>query len=90
MTNAVTIGLDRLRAVGIPVGSLPEDPPRRDGCALFALITSSTSTEFTVAVHDASTYRTYRTMTNHPDDQGSWFFLKMELFFVPEGLIASG
>ncbi len=90
MNNETGIDLHRLHAVGIPVGDLPEDPPRRDGCGLFALITNSNSMEFAVAISDVCMYDSYRTKTNRPGDNGSWLFQKMELFFVPECSIASG
>jgi hypothetical protein len=90
MNNETGIDLHQLHAVGIPVGDLPEDPPRRDGCALFALITKDNSMEFTVAIGDVCMYDSYRTKTHHPGDCGSWLFRKMELFFVPECSIASG
>ena len=46
--------------------------------------------EFAVAIGDVCMYNSYRTKTHHPGDCGNWLFRKMELFFVPEGLIASG
>jgi hypothetical protein len=88
MNNEIRMSIQRLRAVGIPVGDLPEVPPQQDGHVLFALITNSGSREFAIAVHDAYVYGTYRTMTEHPGDRGNWFFRKMELFFVPENSIA--
>ncbi len=90
MNDNATIDLRQLHAVGIPIGDIPEDLPRRDGCALFALITNGNSMEFAVAVSGACIYNSYRTKTHHPGDRGNWIFRKMELFFVPEGLIASG
>jgi hypothetical protein len=90
MADNAKIDLHQLHAVGIPVGDLPEDLPRRDGCALFALITNDNSMEFAVAIGDVCMYNSYRTKTHHPGDCGNWLFRKMELFFVPEGLIASG
>jgi len=63
------IDLRQLHAVGIPIGDLPENPPHRDGCALFALITSSNSMEFAVAIGDASMYNSYRTKTRPSSEQ---------------------
>ncbi len=90
MNNEVGIDLHQLHAVGVPVGDLPEHLPHRDGCALFALITNDNSMEFAVAIGDVGMYDSYRTKTHYPGDDGSWLFRKMELFFVPEGSIASG
>ena len=89
MDDNAKIHLHQLRTVGIPVEGLPEDLPCRDGCTLFALITNDNSMEFAVAIGDMCMYESYRTKTHHLGDRGNWLFGKMELFFVPEGSIAS-
>jgi hypothetical protein len=81
---------ERLRAVGIPIEGSPEVLPSRATHVLYGLITNGDAKEFAIAVHDAYAYSTYRRTTRHPGDQGNWFFRNMELFFVPEGLAASG
>jgi len=84
MNDLARMDLCRLHVSGIPFGDLPEDPPRRDGYKLFALITNDNSLEFAVAVGDPDDYRVYREKTKRPNDRGSYIFRKMELFFVPE------
>jgi hypothetical protein len=73
----------RAQGISIKVGNLPEVPPCRDGHTLYALITNGSSKEFVIEAGDPFRYSTYRRMTQHPGDQGNWFFRTMELFFVP-------
>ena len=90
MNDLARISIAQLRAAGIPFKGLPENPPQKDGCALFARITNDNKLTFAVAVDDPDNYRAYRTKTKRPGDHGSYIFRKMELLFVPEDQLYPG
>ena len=87
--NTIRILPEQIREKGIPMNDLPEEPPRREGHALFAIIAKDGGEEFVVAADDPYCYHTYRRTTWHPGDQGNRFFEKMNLFFVPVGALDS-
>jgi hypothetical protein len=87
MNNLAKLDLVHVRGAGMPFNGLPEDPPRRDGHTLFAVITNDNALTFAIAVDNPDDYRVYRTKTRRTGDHGSWIFQKMKLFFVPDNLL---
>ena len=76
--------LELVRSVGVPVDGLPENLPVREGFTLAAIVTNPNKMQFVVVMSDELIYRSYCNMTRRKGDRGSWFFEKMELFFVPD------